>query len=266
MADQTGMQKRRPRGANGSAPTLQRGAQGAAVIALQRRLNELGFKAGAADGDFGPGTERAVIAFQRAHGLTADGVVGPRTWTALDVQLTAPVPRNLTAAQLRAIMPELPEARARECIPYLNQAMQQAQIDTRLRRAAFLAQLAVESAELRFFEELGTGEAYEGREDLGNTRPGDGRRYKGRGPIQLTGRVNYRAAGVDLDLDLEDSPELAARIDVGFRVAGWFWTTRGLNALADAGDFREITRRINGGYNGLTTRERYYARAKDVLA
>jgi predicted chitinase len=143
--------------------------------------------------------------------------------------------------------------------------MKEHDINTPKRQAAFLAQLAHESRELRYMEEIASGAAYEGRKDLGNTQPGDGKRYKGRGPIQLTGRANYRAAGKALGLDLEEHPEKAATPDLGCRVAGWFWTTRGLNALADRGDFKQITRRINGGYHGLANRQRYYQRALEVL-
>jgi len=162
-------------------------------------------------------------------------------------------------------MPNLSLARARQYLPHLNAAMNEAGITTPKRRAAFLAQVAHESGELRFFEEIASGAAYEGRRDLGNVRPGDGRRFKGRGPIQLTGRTNYRAAGRALGLDLENNPTRAADPDVGFRVAAWYWRTRGLNTLADQGDFREITKRINGGFNGLADRQRYWARAKTVL-
>lgn len=167
--------------------------------------------------------------------------------------------------QLRAIMPRLAEARGREVLAHLNAAMAEAGIATPRRVAAFLAQLAHESGELRYMEELASGEAYEGRRDLGNTQPGDGRRYKGRGPIQLTGRANYRAAGAALGLDLEGNPAQAATLEVGFRVAAWFWTSRELNELADAGNFDAITRRINGGYNGKADRDAYHARARAVL-
>jgi putative chitinase len=143
--------------------------------------------------------------------------------------------------------------------------MNEAGITTPKRQAAFLAQVAHESGELRFFEEIASGAAYEGRRDLGNVRPGDGRRFKGRGPIQLTGRANYRAAGRALGIELENNPTRAADPDVGFRVAAWYWRTRGLNTLADQGDFRQITKRINGGFNGLADRQRYWARAKAVL-
>jgi putative chitinase len=150
----------------------------------------------------------------------------------------------------------------------MDAAMREEGVVTPRRQAAFLAQLAVESGELRYFRELASGEAYEGRANLGNTQPGDGVRYKGRGPIQLTGRANYRAAGRALGLPLEERPELVERPEVGFRVAAWFWGSRGLNPLADAGTeeaFREITRRINGGYNGLETRLRYWRRAREVF-
>jgi hypothetical protein len=118
-----------------------------------------------------------------------------------------------------------------------------------------LSQVLHESGNLRYFEELANGAAYEGRTDLGNTHAGDGRRFKGRGPIQLTGRNNYRAAGQALGLDLEGHPTLASQHSVGWRVAGWFWRSHGLNALADADNVRAVTQRINGGLNGLAARE-----------
>jgi len=162
-------------------------------------------------------------------------------------------------------MPNLSDARARETLPHLNKAMAEANITTPKRQAAFVAQLAHESAQFRYFEEIASGAAYEGRRDLGNTQPGDGKRFKGRGPIQLTGRSNYRAAGKALGIDLENNPKRAAEVDVGFRTAAWFWNSRNLNTYADAGNFREVTRRINGGYNGLADREAYYRRALNVL-
>ena len=174
-------------------------------------------------------------------------------------------PRGITVEQLRRIMPNLTTTLAGRYLPLLNAAMNEAGITTPKRRAAFLAQVAHESGQLRFFEEIASGAAYEGRRDLGNVRPGDGRRFKGRGPIQLTGRTNYRAAGRALGIDLENNPTRAATPEVGFRVAAWYWRTRGLNELADQGDFREITRRINGGFNGLADRQQFWARARSVL-
>lgn len=173
---------------------------------------------------------------------------------------------SVSLEQLRAIMPNLSAEKAQQYLPHLNAAMAEARIDTPARQAAFLAQLAHESGEFRWMEELATGDDYEGRLDLGNTEPGDGRRFKGRGPIQLTGRSNYAAASRALGVDLVSHPELAATPEVGFRVAGWYWTTHGLNEKADRGDFTGITRAINGGLNGQASREAYWNRAKQVLA
>jgi len=171
---------------------------------------------------------------------------------------------GVTVAQLRRVMPNLSQAKAEQYLPYLNQAMAEANITTPQRKAMFLAQLAHESGELRYMEEIASGADYEDREDLGNTQPGDGVRYKGRGPIQLTGRSNYRVAGQALGINLEGNPARAKDPDVAFRIAGWYWQSRNLNSYADAGNFREVTRLINGGYNGLADREAYYRRAQEV--
>lgn len=172
---------------------------------------------------------------------------------------------KLSNEQLLSIMPHLPGLRGARLLPFLQTAMEEAEINTPARAAAFLAQLAHESGELRYFEELASGEAYEGRKDLGNYNPGDGKRFKGRGPIQLTGRKNYALASVALQEDLVGHPERAADPDVGFRVAAWYWRIHGLNELADAGDFDLITRRINGGLNGKAQRDAYFARACNTL-
>lgn len=179
-------------------------------------------------------------------------------------------PDGVTLEQLMALMPKLNRAVAGMYLRPLNEAMLEAGITTKARRAAFLAQLGHESDGLTAWEERAArgrvaGEAYEGRKDLGNTQPGDGPRYKGRGPIQLTGRTNYRAAGAALEVPLEEEPWRAADPHVGFRVAAWYWNSRGLNALADAGTFTEITRRINGGYNGQADREARHRRALALL-
>lgn len=171
----------------------------------------------------------------------------------------------VTDDELKQIMPNCAAAKRTAYLPFIQQAMQEFEITSYLREAAFLAQLAHESGELRYMEEIASGAAYEGRKDLGNTQPGDGKRYKGRGPIQLTGRANYTKYGGLLGLDLVNNPTIAATPEVGFRIAGQFWKLNGLNALADQQDIRQITRRINGGYNGLDDRIKYYDRAKKVL-
>jgi putative chitinase len=179
----------------------------------------------------------------------------------------------LTDAQLKQIMPNLPQAKLLLYLPHLNAAMDSHGVDTVLRMAAFVAQLAHESGEFRWMEEIWGPTAaqlrYEPPGDLakrlGNTRPGDGKLFKGRGPIQITGRFNYQKYGDLLGIDLTANPALAATPEVAFATAGLYWQSNGLNELADAQQFVTITRRINGGTNGLEDRQKYYERAKAVL-
>ena len=181
----------------------------------------------------------------------------------------------LDDTQLHTVMPTLAEAKRALYLPHLNAAMRASGIGTTLlRTAAFVAQLAHESGEFRCMEEIwGPTPAqlrYEPPSDLaqrlGNTEPGDGKRFKGRGPIQITGRFNYAKYGRLLGRDLVTEPALAGAPELAFATAGLFWQTNGLNELADAQDFVTITRRINGGTNGLADRQMYFARAKSVLA
>jgi predicted chitinase len=182
----------------------------------------------------------------------------------------------VTNDQLRAIMPHLAAAKAQVCLPCLVAAMDEFAIASPPRMAAFLAQVAHESGELRFMQELWGPTPAQRRYEpasplattLGNTEPGDGAKFKGRGPIQITGRANYRRFGDLLSIDLVADPARAALPEVGFRIAALFWSKKGLNELADeatADAFREITRRINGGFNGLAEREQFYAVARTVL-
>lgn len=150
--------------------------------------------------------------------------------------------------------------------PLLDAAMQEFGIVTTNQQAAFLAQVAHESGGFHYVEEIASGAAYEGRGDLGNTEQGDGIRFKGRGLIQVTGRANYAQCGAALGLDLLETPELLEEPSNAARSAAWFWKSRNLNPLADAGDFRGITRRINGGLNGYADRVAYFERAREVLA
>lgn len=172
---------------------------------------------------------------------------------------------EITLTQLANIMSPAPVPRLEPYLPFIQSAMDEFEINTPLRAAAFLAQLAHESGGLQYMEEIASGAAYEGRRDLGNTQPGDGKRFKGHGPIQITGRANHKTYGDKLGVDLIADPKLAATKEVGFRVAGCFWKDHGLNELADQQKFETITRRINGGLNGLADREHYYARAKREL-
>ena len=172
---------------------------------------------------------------------------------------------RITGQQLASIA-GVPLARVDKFVPYLNGAMEHYQINTPARVAAFLAQVAHESGGFRYVRELASGRAYEGRKDLGNVYSGDGVRFKGRGLIQITGRSNYASLEKDLDLPgLLQNPEWLESDRWAVWSAAWFWDKTGLNALADDGLFKQITRKINGGYNGLEDRYRYFERAKRVL-
>jgi putative chitinase len=139
-------------------------------------------------------------------------------------------------------------------------------ISTRLRIAHFLGQTCHESAGFRATEEFASGEAYEGRKDLGNTQEGDGPRFKGRGLLQLTGRANYREYGKALKLDLEKNPVIAAQPAISLLIACEYWKRRKINADCDRDDIEAVTRKINGGLNGIADRRGFTSRAKTVLA
>lgn len=160
--------------------------------------------------------------------------------------------------------------RAEEWLPYIEDAMAEFGIDTPERQAAFLAQIGHESGGLHWSSEIwGPTPAqarYEGRSDLGNTEPGDGFRFKGRGLIQTTGRANYESTGDELGVDLISDPVQLAQPELAARSAAWFWQEHGLNELADVGDYRRITLRINGGTNGMDDRLSRWEKAKEVLA
>lgn len=171
---------------------------------------------------------------------------------------------SVSLHELVRIMPNA-KNRAPEYVHELNTAMLDWEINNPLREAAFLAQIAHESGELLYTEEIASGQAYEGRKDLGNTEPGDGEKYKGRGFIQITGRANYAACSKALEIDCLENPEYLEDPRYACQSAAWYWKTHGLNELADKQFFKEITKKINGGYNGYKERCKYYERALDVL-
>lgn len=176
---------------------------------------------------------------------------------------------RITAQQLLQILPNA-GAKAGVFVPVLNTAMVRFQIVGAKRVAAFIAQIGHESGQLVYVREIwGPAPAqakYEGRKDLGNTVAGDGFKYRGRGLIQITGRANYAACGEALGLDLITHPELLEQPQYACLSAAWFWATNGLNTLADVGKFETITRRINGGLNGLADRLKLWGKATSVLA
>ena len=180
---------------------------------------------------------------------------------------------SITQQQLQQILPNAGQS-AGVFVPVLNTAMVRFQIVGTKRIAAFIAQIGHESGQFRYVRELGSDQ-YLSKYDtgslakrLGNTpeADGDGQKYRGRGLIQITGCANYITCGEALALDLVNHPELLEQPQHACMSAAWFWASRGLNTLADAGQFDTITRRINGGQNGAADRQALYARALKVLA
>ena len=183
-------------------------------------------------------------------------------------ELRAGLSAGLTQNKLLGIMTFATKARVDLFLPPLLTKMLANQINSSLRIAHFLAQLGHESGDLKFTEEIASGRKYEGRRDLGNTQPGDGPKFKGRGLIQLTGRANYTAFGLARTKDFVtgDNPrQLASDSTLAVDVSCFFWTTRGLNTLADADNVTAITKRVNGGFNGLADRKAHLRRAKCLL-
>lgn len=146
-------------------------------------------------------------------------------------------------------------------LPLLIKYMTQYEINTKLRISAFIAQIGHESGSLVYTKELASGDAYEGRKDLGNVQKGDGRKYKGRGLIQITGRNNYSSISSAFGIDFLSNPELLEQPEYAVKSACWWWKTHGLNELSDRGEFLKITKVINGGTNGLLDRQSIYNRA-----
>jgi putative chitinase len=182
-----------------------------------------------------------------------DNIAGPKTWSGI----MAYVGRR----PLGMVLPY--GAAAAVILPRYG-------ISTRLRIANFIGQAAHETGGFRLTREIwGPTDAqnrYEGRADLGNTQPGDGYRYRGRGIFQITGRACYDEIGAALKVDLEDCPELAESPPIAVESAAYFWQSRGLNTLADTGDEDGITRRINGGTNGIAERRALVDRCKALFA
>jgi len=182
-----------------------------------------------------------------------DGGLGKRTYAAL-LRLAA-------GRQLGALGLALGEALAGEAVA--------AGLTTSLRLAHFLAQASHETLGFRYLSEIWgptpAQKRYEGRADLGNTQPGDGSLFRGRGIFQLTGRANYARYGALIGIDLVANPVRAAEPAIAVQTATEYWKDGGLNALADRDDVRAITKRINGGFNGLAERTAILNRVKAVL-
>jgi len=171
----------------------------------------------------------------------------------------------ITKEMLRKLAPTANDAIITHLANHLDEQFSKYGINTYLRVCHFLAQAAHESASFRTLQEFASGAAYEGRKDLGNVKPGDGKRYKGRGIFQLTGRANYRVMGQKLGINLEANPELASDPMISIKTACEYWNSRNLSAYADLDDVTTITKRINGGFNGFEDRKKYLLKAKAII-
>lgn len=284
---------------SGSAPFtegLGQPMRGPKVLKMQQMLAKWGFDVGPLDGYFGPRTEAAVRAYQRAAGFpengrwllwTADGgknapvipagsqAPAPQapadelvrtnpTPAPSEIALPSPAPTPaptpaspapsgkvdlpLTAEQI-ASATRIPLKNVQENWPALERALADAGLTDRNTALALIAISARESA-MTPITEFASGRAYEGRKDLGNTQPGDGPRYRGRGYIQLTGRANYRYYGAKIGVDLENNPELANRPDIAAKIVVAYWKDRKVPQKAAAGDWRAVNRAVAGNDNG----------------
>lgn len=204
---------------------------------------------------------------------------------------------QITIEQIKKIAPGAPDKAAGEFVDTFNKWSDKFGINTPLRAAHFISQCVHECAELKAFEEnLNYSEkgllkvfpkyfnsatakqyarkpekianrVYANRMGNGNEASGDGWKYKGRGAIGLTGRSNYLAystSGFCVG-DLMAHPEWLAKSPGCYKSAMWFWWKNGLNAIADTGNVNSVTKRVNGGYNGLDSRKKYLTRAKEEL-
>lgn len=181
---------------------------------------------------------------------------------------------DITQKQLLDAVPGLYKARLDEFVASFNMFHAYFGLNTRDRIIHYLAQVFHESGSLRYVEELSSGAQYEGRKDLGNTQKGDGKRFKGRGFIQLTGRKNYQDFYNDewCSDNIVAYPNLVSNFPLNQMVSMWFWDRNNLNDLADLDNgangediVKKITRKVNGGYNGLDERVKFYQKFKKII-
>ena len=173
----------------------------------------------------------------------------------------------LSEDELKSIMPRVPATKASSFAALLTTEMNGGAIETCCRQAAFLAQVAYESSDLNWFQEMGSGKGYEGRKDLGNNNQGDGVKYKGRGPLQIVGRSTYRSASRVLGTNIEQTPKLVEDPNLGFKVAVWYWNSLSLSTMSDCsqGNFEKITKKLSPNMTGKEGRASKFATAKAVL-
>ena len=290
---------------------IKRGSRNAAVRQLQEKLNKLGYNLDV-DGIFGGGCNDAVLDFQKKNRLGTDGIVGTGTWSAIDLALKDTTESPSTSPELNTTIDGdqlvtkdklariMPKAKATDLDKYLaaiNEGLTKYSINTPLRIAHFIAQVAHESGSFKYSSEnLNYGakglrstfgkyfktdelaeeyarqkekianRVYGNRMGNGDENSGDGWRFRGRGLIQLTGKENYQKCAKDIGIDIDRQPDkLATDPQAAVFAAAWFWNSRRLNNYADKDDVLTITKKINGGTKGLDDRKAYLERAKKTF-
>lgn len=236
---------------------LKLGSEGEDVKKVQRFLGIFD------DGDFGLNTEKKVKSWQKNNGLLDDGIIGDVTWSKMfpQGQIVRENTGGLNISKLKGQIPDNVIAQIPDTAAKFN-------ITTNLRLAHFLSQCAHESGNFKWVVEFASGSAYEGRKGLGNTQPGDGVRFKGRGYIQLTGRSNYTKFSKFCDEDCVANPDLVAT-KYPMMSAAYFFDSNKLWAICDKGSdtttVTAVTKKVNGGTNGLDDRLRYFNKFNKLL-
>lgn len=249
-------------------PVLKEGSSGPEVVTLQQKLKEAGFNPGQCDGDFGPATRAAVMAFQKSEGLLADGIAGPRTQAAMGLVVDAALPSaipGVTVTVVSKMFPSTPVDNIRTNLPFVLNGLVERELAD---KPMVLMALATIRAETEGFEPISEGKSkyntspgghpfdlYDNRRDLGNQGPPDGDSYKGRGFIQLTGRSNYQMHGkaIGLGNQLVDNPNLANDPGIAAKLLASFLKSKERaikEALLD-NDLKQARRLVNGGSHGL---------------
>ncbi len=265
-------------------PVLKRGSSGPDVLTLQTSLKQLGFDPKGVDGVFGPGCETAVIAFQKAKGLTADGIVGPNTMAALQssaavaganvsaatasasvAPTTGTAPVKCTVSQVAKMFPGVPVTNIETNLPFVLTALAAVDLGDKNMLLMALATIRAETGNFtplsEFKSKFNTAPGgppfglYDNRKDLGNQGPPDGANFKGRGYIQLTGRSNYQIHGAAIGLgnQLITNPALANQPDIAAKLLASFLKSKEakIRAALKQNDLRTARKLVNGGSHGL---------------
>ncbi len=246
-------------------------SRGPDVVALQQALQAHGFSPGIIDGDFGYGTQAAVIAFQKSEGLKPDGVVGVLTRDRLGMLAAPPsapladITAKVTATQVSRMFPQTPLGHIKTNLPFVLKAMHDASLGD---KSMLLMALGTIRAETAPFEPISEGESryntspggppfdlYDNRKDLGNRGAPDGANFKGRGFVQLTGRANYTIFSAELELgtELVTDPDKANDPTIAAQLLALFLKNQEqrIRAALDSDDLTEARKLVNGGSNGL---------------